>query len=432
MRKVLVLIIVLGLVLFGCSNAKVTEKTGDGKVVVEFWHGLDGDNALTLEGIIKDFNEQSDSIEVKASFQDNVQQQMSTVGSTKSAPTVFMGADASYYRDTAYYSQSGYITPIEEMIETDSDFDLSKLNESVVKNHSLDGKLNSMPFNIFVPLLFYNVELFEEAGLDPDNPPETFSEIEAAAKSLTSEEVQGFSIPINTSFIYNLFAIQDELVFNNDNGRSGEVPTETFLNSPTGNDIYNWIDGMNKAGTFGNYGRTWSNTQLAFSSGELAMYLDSSAVTGIWLDTLDFEFQTAPLPVPEGEEWTGVNQASGQLWISNQGTDEEQNAGWEFIKYMVSPAVQSEWAASTGYVPVTPEAAEISPLKEVYNEHEQFKKAYDALNNTQPTEATAGPSIDKMEISEQIEQSIENLIQGKSVEDVLDEAEGKINSILQE
>ena len=416
----------MGLVLLGCSNSKETAKTEDGKTVVAFWHNLDGDNAETLDSIIKKFNKQSDSVEIKPSFQDNVQQQMRTVGSTNSAPTVFMGGD------TAYYSQSSYITPIEEMIEADSEFDISDLNEAVVENHSLDGKLNAMPFNVFVPLLFYNVELFEEAGLDPDNPPETFSEIEKAAKTLTSKDVHGFAIPIDTSFIYNLFAIQDELVFNNDNGRTGADPTETLLNSTAGKDIYTWIDDMNKAGTFGNYGRTWSNTQLAFSSGELGMYLESSAVTGIWLDTLDFDFQTAPMPVPDGKEWTGVNQGGSQLWLSNQATDEEQTAGWEFIKYLVSPEVQSEWAASTGYVPVTPEAAEVSPLKEVYSEHEQFKEAYDALNNTEPTETTAGPSLGKVEVSEQIAQSFEDLIQGKNVEDVLNEAEEKINSILQE
>ena len=426
MKKALMLIMIMGLVLLGCSNAKETAKTEDGKTVVAFWHNLDGDNAETLEGIIKDFNKQSDSIEIKPSFQDDVQQQMRTVGSTKSAPTVFMGGD------TAYYSQSGYITPIEEMIEEDSDFDINDLNEAVIENHSLNDKLSAMPFNIFVPLLFYNVDLFEAAGLDPYNPPETFSEIEAAAETLTSKDAHGFAIPIDTSFIYNLFAIQDELVFNHDNGRTGEAPTKTLLNSPAGKDIYTWIDDMNKAGTFGNYGRTWSNTQLAFSSGELAMYLDSSAVTGIWLDTLDFDFQTAPMPVPDGKEWTGVNQGGSELWLSNQATDEEQTAGWEFIKYLVSPEVQSEWAASTGYVPVTPKAAEISPLNEVYREHEQFKEAYDALNNTEPTETTAGPSLGKVEVSEQVAQSLENLIQGKKVEDVLNEAEEKINSILQE
>ncbi|MBT2218041.1 ABC transporter substrate-binding protein [Virgibacillus dakarensis] len=427
MKKSMLINVMLAVVLVGCSGqTSETTKTEDGRIVVEFWHNLDGDNAQTLNGIIEKFNEQSDTVQIKPSFQDDIQQQMRTVGATDSAPAVFMGGD------NAYFSQSGYITPIHKMMNKDDEFSNTDLNEAVVKNHSLDGKLNGMPFNVFVPLLFYNVELFKEAGLDPKNPPQTFTEVQKAADQLTSDNIHGFSIPIDTSFIYNLFAVQDELVFNHDNGRTGEASTKTYLNSSIGKEIYTWIEKMNQSGNFGNYGRTWSNTQLAFSSGELAMYLDSSAVTGIWLNTLDFEFRTAPLPVPDGEEWTGVNQGGSQLWLSNKATDKEQAAGWEFIKYMVSPEVQSEWAASTGYVPVTPEAAKISPLKDKYNEHEQFKIAYDALNNTKPTNATAGPSIEQLKVSEEIAQSLEKLVQGQSVDEILNEAEENVNRILQE
>nr|WP_239544357.1 ABC transporter substrate-binding protein [Virgibacillus halotolerans] len=425
-----VLFVVLGLAMTGCSSkTSETTKTEEGKVVVEFWHSLDGDNGQTLDGIIKHFNEQSDSVEVKASFQDNVQQQMRTVGKTNSAPVVFMGQG----RETAYYSQSDYVTSIEALMEEDSEFDISSLNEAVVENHSIDGKLNSMPFNVSVQLMFYNADLFEQAGLDPNDPPQTFGEIQADAETLTTgENMKGFSIPLDSSFITNFFAVQDELMYNNDNGRSGEAPTETYLNSPVGKEIYNWISDMNEAGTFGNYGRTWSNTQLAFSSGELAMYLDSSAVTGIWLDTLDFKLKAAPFPIPDDVEWVGENQGGSELWLSNQATEEEQEAGWEFIKFMVSPEVQSEWAASTGYVPVTPESAEISPLKEAYNENEQLKVGYDVLQETEPSDATAGPSIEQLEVTEQIAQSLENLVQGDKVENVLNDVEEKINDLLQE
>ncbi|WP_246206760.1 ABC transporter substrate-binding protein [Virgibacillus ihumii] len=431
LKKIMLALMVLILVLAGCSgNSGKTKTTEDGKTVISFWHNLDGDNAVTLKGIIKKFNKQSDSVKINASFQGDIQQQMRTIGSTDAAPAVFLAGD------TAYFSQSNYIKPVQEMIENDQDFDISQLNEAVISNHSLNGTLSSMPFNVFVPLLFYNVELFKEAGMDPENPPQTFSEIQKAAEKLTSgpEEapnVYGFSIPINTSFIYNLFAVQNELVFNNENGRTSEDSTKTFLNSDVGKKIYNWIGDMYNDGNFGNFGRTWSNTQLAFSSGELAMYLDSSAVAGIWLDTLDFKFKTAPLPVPEDKEWSGVNQGGSQLWISNQATEKEQKAGWEFIKFMVSPEVQSTWAASTGYVPVTPKAAEISPLKETYSKHKQMKKAYDALNNTKPSPATAGPSIDEVEVSNVIAQSFEKLVQGEDTEKVLSEAEKKINKLLQ-
>ncbi|WP_040978237.1 ABC transporter substrate-binding protein [Oceanobacillus jeddahense] len=432
MKKLIPIMTICIFILWGCSNDSSSgqgEETEQSNTVeITFWHNLDGDNAVTLEGIIDTFNEENESIQVNASFQDNIQQQMRTIGETDEAPTVFQAGS------NEFFSESNLIIPVQDMINQDDDFDIESMNEAVIENHRLDGTLNAMPFNVFVTLLYYNVDLFEEAGLDPDDPPQTFSEIQEAAEILTDEDsgTVGFSIPVNTSFIYNLFAVQDELVFNNENGRKGEAPTETNLNSNEGKEIYNWISDMYKSGNFGNYGRTWSNTQMAFSSGELAMYLDSSAVSGIWLEDLGFEFKTAPYPVPDGEEWAGVNQGGSQLWLSNQSSEEEQEAGWEFIKYMVSPEVQSEWAAETGYVPVTPEAAEIEPLSEVYSEYEQFENAYHALNNTKPSASTAGPSIEQLEISEIVAQSFERLLQGENPEEVLQQTEEEINRMLQE
>src|SRR5699024_7617318 len=157
------------------------------------------------------------------------------------------------------------------------------------------------------------------------------------------------------------------LVYDKENGREGEQPTETYLDNDVGVEIYNWIKDMYEAGDYGNFGREWSDTQLAFSSGELGMYLDTSAVTGIWLEDLDFDFKTAPFPVPDGEEWNGVSQGGSYLYVSSQGSEDEQEAAWKFIKFMVSPESQSEWAANTGYVPVALEAAEMDPLESIYD-----------------------------------------------------------------
>lgn len=419
-----VLLFSLFFVLSACSGGN---DAADSDVTqIEFWHTLEGDNGHTLEDLVDDFNEQSDDVEVEASFQDEVKDQMRTVGGTDSAPDVFMDGNV------AYYSQTDYIAPVDDMMEEDSDFDESSLDESVLENSKVEDTLYAMPFNISNNLLFYNAELFEEAGLDPDDPPETFSEVEEAAAKLSSDDVDGFTMPISPSFIYDLHSVQDELVYNNENGREGEQPTETYLNEEEGKEIYNWINDMFEAGDYGNFGREWSDTQLAFSSGELGMYLDSSAVIGIWLEDLDFEFQTAPMPVPDGEDWAGVSQGGSYLYASSQSSDEEQEAAWEFIKFMASPESQSEWAAETGYVPVAPEAAEMDPLEEVYDEHEQFKTAYDSLRDTEPSNATAGPSLEETETEEDIADSIESLLQGTDPESVLKDVEEKINKRLQE
>lgn len=425
MRKVSFALIVSAIfILSACTGGK---DSADSDITrINFWHTLEGDNGHTLENLVDEFNEQADDIEVEASFQDEVKDQMRTVGSSDSAPEVFMDGSV------AYYSQTEYIEPVEDLMDEDDDFDELSLDEAVVENSEIEDTLYAMPFNISNNLLFYNVDLFEEAGLDPDDPPQTFSEIEKAASKLSGDDVDGFSMPISASFIYDFYAVQDELVYDKENGREGEQPTETYLDNDVGVEIYNWIKDMYEAGDYGNFGREWSDTQLAFSSGELGMYLDTSAVTGIWLEDLDFDFETAPFPVPDGEEWNGVSQGGSYLYVSSQGSEDEQEAAWKFIKFMVSPESQSEWAANTGYVPVALEAAEMDPLESIYDEHEQFKTAYDALKETEPSNATAGPSIEKIEIEEDIADSIELMLQGNDTGSVLSEMADKINEKLQE
>ena len=40
-----------------------------------------------------------------------------------------------------------------------------------------DGKQIGLPYSVSVPVLFYNPEIFEKAGLDPNNPPKTWAEV---------------------------------------------------------------------------------------------------------------------------------------------------------------------------------------------------------------------------------------------------------------
>ena len=55
-------------------------------------------------------------------------------------------------------------------------------------NAVVDGELYGVPFHNSTPLLYYNVDHFKEAGLDPDKPPRTWAELVDAAKKLTKRE----------------------------------------------------------------------------------------------------------------------------------------------------------------------------------------------------------------------------------------------------
>jgi ABC-type glycerol-3-phosphate transport system substrate-binding protein len=55
--------------------------------------------------------------------------------------------------------------------------------------------------------------------------------------------------------------------------------------------------------------------------------------------------------------------------------------------------VQSEWAAATGYTPVSSTAVSIAPLAQKYEQQPEYKVAYDQLRAGAENEATAGPVI---------------------------------------
>src|SRR5690625_7444761 len=80
----------------------------------------------------------------------------------------------------------GAVQPVQEMSEMvgdpiDPEIFLGAVGGYYSDN---DGKLVSMPFNSSTPVLYYNKDAFEKAGLDPDNPPKTWEEDTEAAATI--------------------------------------------------------------------------------------------------------------------------------------------------------------------------------------------------------------------------------------------------------
>lgn len=133
---------------------------------------------------------------------------------------------------TRYMIDSGFAEPMQTFIDEDG-FDVSTLEENILSYYQYEDELYSMPFNTSNALMFYNKDLFEEAGLDPEDPPQTFSEVQEYAEQLTDGDTYGFSLLIYGWFIEQLLANQGAELVNEENGRAGD-PSETFINGEEG------------------------------------------------------------------------------------------------------------------------------------------------------------------------------------------------------
>lgn len=102
------------------------------------------------------------------------------------------------------------IEPIEPLIK--DQIDLGQFSHIGLEALSLDDKLYGLPLSIDVPLLIYNKDLFRQAGLDPDSPPQTWDDfIKYAddfikyANKMNLKDKYGFMYPANSIFYTSAF-----------------------------------------------------------------------------------------------------------------------------------------------------------------------------------------------------------------------------------
>lgn len=375
----------ISLLLLGASTlASAKEK-------IIFWHAMGGNFQPTLNKIVEEYNKSQDKIEVEALYQGSYQEALNkfkSVQGTDKAPALIQLNEIS----TEYMYNSGAITPMQEFVKKDN-YDLTKLEDTLINYYTINGTLYSMPFNSSASILLYNKDAFKEVGLDPEKAPKSYKELAEAAKKLTKgTERYGFAMIMDAWFIEQLLANENTLYVNEENGRAGKSPTAVAYNGEKIKTIFNWLNDMYRDNTATSYGKEYQNTRAAFLSGKVSMYIDSSAGIQQLTELANFEIGSAYVPSENGE-FTGVPIGGASLWITNSVSDEKQAAAWDFVKYAVSKESQALWASSTGYYSVNKEAYDLDLLKKDLEKTPQKLVAVNEIKDTKKTAATSGAIV---------------------------------------
>lgn len=417
----IVLIMVFSLAACGSKEKKSEQKedvTKDGKIVLDYWNAIGGDAGEALQELVDNFNDSQDEIEINSLYQgsyDEALNKLKQVEGTKEAPSIvqLFGTGNREMIDTAD------IVPVQNFMD-EEDYDTSMFEDATIDYYTFDDKIYSMPFSTSNAIMYYNKDAFEEVGLNPDDPPQSYSEIEAASKKLTVKdgdkiERYGFSFPIYGWLFEELMANQGELVVNNDNGRKGERATAAAFDSEAGLNIMNWLKDLHEKDLNANYGRDLDDYGSAFKTGEVAITMQSSAHIADYVADSDFEVGTAFLPHPDGVEPKGAQIGGNSHWIMANQSEEAQEAAWEFLKFLSTAENQAFWSVNTGYFPIRSDARDEQILIDAYEETPQLKTPVEQLEATEPIPETGGAAIGIIpEMRQTIEDQIERLYDGSA------------------
>jgi sn-glycerol 3-phosphate transport system substrate-binding protein len=333
------------------------------------------------------------------------------------------------------------ITPVQNYIDKEK-YDVSDLEPNVLAYYTVDGKMQSMPFNTSTPLLYFNVDMFKAAGLDPAKPPRTFDDFAAAARKLTKKDgtkttVYGGAFAIYGWFFEQFLAVSGDYYVDKNNGRDGFATKATF-NTDKGYKILEWWKAMVDEGILANYGKATVDTRNAFIAGNTAMFIDSTAVLRGVQDSVGTKFQvgTAFLPRPNEEAYkiSGTIIGGASIWILNARPQAEQDCAWEFIKFQASPVEQSYWQTMSGYFPIRKAAYNQQLTKDWVAKYPSFQTAVDQLHAAPNNRYTNGALIGVFPVARaSIETAIEQMLAGKGTpKDVLNKAAVDITKAIEE
>lgn len=326
----------------------------------------------------------------------------------------------------AKYASGGYLATLEEAggIPADVDDFVARFLDRVKYKDQLYG----LPLSGDVNVLYYNTELFEKAGLDPNKPPQTWDEFLAYAKQLTQGDVYGtgwLGVQNDAStwaWATYLFS------FGGDFFDEGNKPV---FNSEAGVKALQLIvDMIHKDKVMPPTVSSWDYDQInaAFPQGKIAMLINWPYMLGLANDAQQSQVagKVKIALAPKGVTY-GV-PAGGWKWLINKDSQHKAEA-LQFIEFMTTKEFQLYMVEKYNQLPTR--ASVYEAMKQQNPDDYTWQVWQDAFTQSarfMPVQYPEWPEISSA-ISLALQQA---QLQEKTPQEALDEAAQKVDTMMKE
>jgi len=294
-------------------------------------------------------------------------------------------------------------------------------NQDYLVAGEVDGALHAVAMQVSIPIVVWNKEVFETAGLDPETPPQTNSEVLEFAEQIAAEAPDVSPAFYPSTIVYDWF-FQNMLM-----SAGGEMIDEqgqpAFATEEGVRALEPWAE-LNARGLHAP--ASGLEGIEIFASGDIGFVLATNAV----LASIDagvgdnFDWGVAPAPVAdEGERRFAAG--GNALMVLAEDPCQAQFAE-EFIEAAITPETQAAVAEQSGYIPVDTEA--VNMLEDFYADNPQYAAPVEYDGTLEPWIAFRGDRA--FEASEEFRTLLESVAAGADPETALQEAEDNVAAIL--
>jgi ABC-type glycerol-3-phosphate transport system substrate-binding protein len=383
MRYLLLVVCIASLL--ACTCAKEGAKESKEGVVITVWETYNPEERAVFLALVDEFHAANPGIKIEAvniPF-DGLEPKILTSLATQTSPDVGR-VDVGFLPKIAV---RGALHPLDE-------YGVGAIKDEIrpvaLSSCILDGKTYGMPDQVNGLCLFYNVDLFTDAGLDPDKPPETWDDFVGYAKTITDRDKGVFGFGMRNSLWWSLPFIYSF---------GGDILTPDMSRCALADEgavagFQFKVDLYSKHKVEGGAWRSGGiRDDMGFQSGKYAMVFNGPwAVKGLQQAGINFGVGL----IPSGPAGPATNVGGNNLVVFS--TSEHPAEAAKFLMFIASKESQARWANELGQIPVNLLADDLidfesHPYLEVFMEQMKYAKPRPQIGGYPEIENDVNPEM---------------------------------------
>ena len=380
----------------------------------------------TVNGYVDEFNKQNNGVKVTPTYIGGY-----TDVTTKIQTTIDGGGqppETAVLLSTDLYAlkDADYIVPFTDYLKGQDAY-INDFYPAFMLNSKDGNDIYGIPFQRSTPVMYYNKDLFMQAGLDPNKPPQKWADMVDAAKKLVKPDGSRWGVEIpSDGFPYWVF---QGMTIGNGKNYVDPSGNKVYLNDPAVvQALQSWVN----LGTTDKVGPNsivvWATTPADLIGGKTAIaWHTTGSLTDIVKQSAGkFQLGVGYLP---GLKGPGAPTGGGNFYIFKKTPKEKQQAAFKFIQYMSSPELEARWTMDSGYVAARKSAWEQPALKDYATKVPQVTVARDQLQYADKEFAThSGPQVQKV-FGDELQAALTGK---KTPQQAMDDAQKNVDNILKQ
>lgn len=366
MKKIALILLLPLFALTALSAHGAAEKAGETRppvVDLKLWYSISGTNGKFFESQVNAYLAEHPETTVELTYSGSYADSATKISAAKlsgDAPDLIVtSASQLYTGEDEDFSMESRVK--------DKDFAFDDLQAGILEYAKYNGRLAALPFGISTQVFYYNKALVSKAGLDlSKNPPRTWDQFLDVAKRVQAANpgIWGFDTSDGVWLIKSMLYQNDNKVVEAKDGRV----TPVFADA-SGIEVAEFWKKMVDESVMpaGQH----DNAEKKFLSGNLAFVAATSNRISRWPGSTDFEIGAIEMPCFKKQ-----SVALGGSTCTILATDYwKADAAWQLLKYVLNSKNQTDFALTSGYLPIRKSSLEKAEVKAAISASELYAVA---------------------------------------------------------